>query len=162
MEYKIQSLVLPTEEKHMQCRKLFYRGDEGYLDRENTQLNLGYGQFCDFTTYFNACSYRKWLKYTNAGILHLYLDVEGDVSLCFTGFHKQQASVMRHEYCFQKYQSKDRRTIHYVFPENDEMMNGFELTALGNCTLYGGYYAVDVDERLINRIQLSIATMAAH
>lgn len=158
MEYRIQSIVFPTEEKHQQCIQLFYRGDKGFLDRARKELHLGPGQTCDFTTYFNACSYRKWRKYTSAGALHLYLDVEGDVSICFVGFHKEQVSVVRHEYGYDNYVSSERRIIHFSFPENEEMMNGFEFSAVGNCVLYGGYYTVECDEARLNKICLSIAT----
>ena len=47
MEYKIQKLVFPTEAKHQLCKKLFYRGSEGYLDREKEELHLGKGQMAD-------------------------------------------------------------------------------------------------------------------
>ena len=158
MEYRIQSIVFPTEEKHQQCSELFYRGDKGYFDRTRKELHLGPGQTCDFTTYFNACSYRKWRKYTSAGTLNLYLEIEGDVNICFVGFHMEQVSAIRHEYGYDNYLGKERRIIHFTFPDNDEMMNGFEISAIGNSVFYGGYYTVECEEDLLNEVKLSIAT----
>ena len=65
MELKIQTLVMPSESKHQQCRELFYRGDAGFYNQKEKQLVLGTGQKMDFATYLNGCSYRKWKKYTN-------------------------------------------------------------------------------------------------
>lgn len=158
MQYKIQSLVFPTESKHRGCRKLFYRGSRGILDANNRSLSLGYGQSCDFVTYINACSYQKWKKYTGASELTLHLEVKGDIELTFLGYTKDALTVDRKEFGIQKFSNKTRQEITYTFPENDEMMVGFEISALSQCTIYSGYYTVKVDKKTINDITLSIAT----
>ena len=156
--YKIQSIVFPTEEKHRGCRKLFYRGSRGILDTDKKTLSLGYGQSCDFVTYINACSYQKWKKYTDASNLTLHLTVKGDVEITFLGYSKDALTIKRKEFSTKKYASKSKHEIIYSFPENDEMMVGFEVSALSNCTIYDGYYTVDVDKSSINDTKLSIAT----
>ena len=158
MQYKIQSLVFPTESKHRGCRKLFYRGSRGILDANNKSLSLGYGQSCDFVTYINACSYQKWKKYTGASKLTIHLEVKGDIELTFLGYTKDALTVDRKEFSIQKFSNKTRQEITYTFPENDEMMVGFEISALSQCTIYSGYYTVEVDKKTINDITLSIAT----
>ncbi len=158
MEYKIQKLVFPTEAKHQLCKKLFYRGSEGYLDREKEELHLGKGQMADFATYLNACSYRKWRRYTKAGNAVLYLDVQGEFELCIVGYSKNALNVERTEYAIQGHQIEERKTIRFGFPDNDDQMLGFEITAKEQCTLFGGYFAVEVDETDINDIELCIAT----
>ncbi|WP_049895756.1 glycosyltransferase [Oribacterium sp. NK2B42] len=158
MEYKIQSIILPTEAKHQQCRDLFYRGDVGYLDREEKKLVLGRGQKCDFTTYINACSYEKWKLYTNARKLKLTLDIEGPVSICYVGFHKNLIEIVRNEYETKTYNEQGRHQISFEYSENNETMNGFEISALGDATLYGGYFTVECDEKDLNDVNLSIAT----
>lgn len=158
MEYKIQSIIFPTEAKHQQCRKLFYRGTNGYLNRKNKELVLGKGQTSRFCTYFNACSWQKWQKYTAAKSLKLYLEVEGEVSLTFLGFHKELMNIIRNEFAVIEDKNSGKRTIIYDFPENNEQMVGFEISAISDCTLYGGYYTVDVDKSEVNDVNLSIAT----
>ena len=158
MEYRIQSLVFPTEEKHRGCRKLFYRGSRGILDTNALTLSLGYGQGCDFVTYLNACSWQKWQKYTSATKLTLHLDVEGEVELSFLGYDKEALTVNRVEFDTKKYNNKTRKEITYTFPDNDEMMVGFEISALSNCTIYGGYYTVEVKKSDLNDVVLSLAT----
>lgn len=156
--YKIQSLIFPTEEKHRGCRKLFYRGSRGILDVKQKHLSLGYGQSCDFVTYINACSYQKWKKYTGASSLTLHLIVKGKVEITFLGYSKDALTTNRKEFDIKTYTSEKKQEIIYTFPENDEMMVGFEISALSKCTIYGGFYTVDIDKEKINNVSLSIAT----
>lgn len=158
MEYKIQSIVFPTETKHQQCKELFYRGEAGFLDRENKSIALGMGQNIDFTTYLNACSYRKWKQYTNAGSAVLYLDVAGAFFLTTVGYSKNVMTVERTEYEKKAYDLAERQLIRIEYPENNDQMLGFELCATGGCTIYGGYFSVVCEEDKLNEVCLSIAT----
>lgn len=158
MEYKIQSLVFPTEAKHQQCRDLFFHGYHGYLDRANQCLSLSYGQNVDFTTYINACSYEKWRTYTKAGRAVLYLDVQGDFRVCYLGYRKEVVMIERTEFASEEYHLTGRQTVRFMFPENQERMLGFELYPLGPCTIFGGYYTLTCEESDLNDVTLCIAT----
>lgn len=158
MEYKIQTIVFPTEEKHQLCKGLFYRGENGVLDRKERTLLLGKGQNIDFATYINGCSYQKWKRYTNAGNAVLFLEVEGDFCLCEIGYTKNIKTIERTEYHMQEYHLRDRQIIRYEFPENQNQMLGFEISVLDSCKIYGGYYAVICEESDLNDVCLSLAT----
>lgn len=161
MEYKIQKLVFPTEAKHQLCKKLFYRGSEGYLDREKEELHLGKGQMADFATYLNACSYRKWRRYTKAGKATLHLEVEGSFQLCMIGYTINATAterIERTEYQTEKYRVDKKGTICFTYPDNNDQMLGFEITAIDACVLHGGYYTVEIDEAGLNDVQLCLAT----
>ena len=158
VDYKIQSIVLPSDEKHLQCRRLFYRGDHAILDRENNELRMGYAQRCDFVTYLNACSYRKWRYYTGVKGLKLHLDIQGKAELNFIGYSKDMLTVVRHDLGTLMASADKRQEVVYEFPDNDEQMVGFEITALEKTTIYGGYYTVEVEESKINHVVLSLAT----
>lgn len=158
MEYKIQQIVFPTESKYQQCKDLFYHGNCGYLDRKSEELYLGKGQNVDFATYLNGCSYRKWRTYTKAGNVILYLDVEGIFELCVVGYSKKALEIERTEYVLQEYSLKDRQTIRFEFPENNDQILGFEISSKETCKFFGGYYAVIVDEGELNEVNLCIAT----
>ena len=162
MEFRIQSLVFPSEEKHLQCRKLFYKGDRGILDRENGRISLGYAQHCDFTTYLNACSYQKWQKYTGAGSLKLHLDIKGHANITLIGYDKKAISVNSVEFLGKRISIEKRSTISLQYPDNDEQMVGFEITALDKCTIYGGYYTVEVEKKDMQDVVLSLATTTCH
>ena len=109
VEYKIQSIVFPVEDKHLQCRRLFYRGDHAILDRDNRILKMGYAQRCDFVTYLNACSYQKWQRYTNVKNLTLHLEMSGKAELDFIGYSKKALTVTRRDMGSTVFESKDRK-----------------------------------------------------
>lgn len=158
MEYQIQSLVFPTESKHQMCRELFFRGDNGYLDRERRSLTLSYGQNMDFVTYLNACSYRKWRTYTNGDKAILYLDVQGDFCIGYLGYSKEMLTIERSEFALEEHHLEKRETIRFEFPANECQMIGFELYPLGRCTVFGGYYALTCEKSALNDVTLCIAT----
>lgn len=162
MEYKIQSIVFPTETKHQQCRDLFYHGYTGYLDREKKRLLLGKKVDVDFTTYLNACSFRKWKKYTNAKSAKLYIDIQGDFSITFVGYSKDLISIDRTEYATYTYALPDRTKICFEYPDNNDQMLGFEISTLSESIIYGGYFTVDCAKEDINNVCLSIATTTCH
>lgn len=159
MQYKIQSLVFPTDEKHGGCRKLFYRGDSGIYNQEKQILTLGFAQRCDFVTYLNACSWQKWQKYTSAKSLTLHLRIKGEARVTFLGYHREALTVTQKEFAKKDYQAAEETEIEYTFPDNDEQMVGFEIAALSpELTIFGGYFTVEVDEKEMNPVVLAIAT----
>lgn len=158
MLYKIQSLVFPTEEKHQQSRKLFYKGDHAILDIEQKILTMNRGQRCDFTTYINACSWQKWQKYTNATNVSITIDVDGEIELLFVGYTKDALTVNRQSFERKTIKTNGREKIVFTFPNNDCQMIGFEVTALNETTIYGGYYSVEIKKKDMQDVILSIAT----
>ena len=158
MEYKIQSIIFPTESKHQQCVRLFYRSDGGYLNRKDKSLHLANAQNVDFATYLNGCSYRKWRTYTKAGKAVLYLDIRGDFEFLPVGYSKNVVTIERTEYASIEYHLKERSIIRFEFPENENQMLGFELHTIGECVIYGGYYAVQCEAEDINHVCLCLAT----
>ena len=158
MEYTIQHIVFPTESKHLQCRELFYRGDHGYYDDRDGSLALSRGQFADFATYFNACSYAKWRRYTYAGRLTLHLDIEGRFAIRLVGYSLDQRSPVRRDFALAHYDLAEREVLDLAFPENDEMMLGFEVSVADSCVIHGGCFTVECAERDLNDVNLCIAT----
>lgn len=158
MEYKIQSIIFPTESKHQQCIGLFYRSSGGYLDRQNKFLQLSEAQNADFATYLNGCSYRKWKRYTKAGNAVLYLEAEGDFRFVPVGFSKDALMISRTEFTATEYHLKERSTIRFEFPENNEQILGFEVHTIGKCTIFGGYYSVICEKNDLNPVCLCLAT----
>ena len=158
MEYRIQNLVLPTQEKHKACRKLFYRGAAGVVANDGQSLLIGLAQTCDFVSYLNACSWQKWKKYTNAKDLTLHLKFKGKAKLSFLGYHKDNLNVARTTFDCQTVTHQETQEFVYHFPENDEQMVGFEIAALSSkLEFMGGYFAVKVRRNELRDIKLALA-----
>ncbi len=158
MEYKIQTIVFPKVDRHMLCKKLFYRGDGGYLDRENGTLFLRYGQSCDLLTYLNSCSWAKWKEFTNAESISLHLIIEGQCELTYVGNTLEYQEIRRTEYDIRQDRQLGKREITFGYPDNNETLLGVEIAALGECTIYGGYFTVTVPDAKMRDVDISIAT----
>lgn len=159
MIYTIQNLVLPIDEKHQACRKLFYRGDYGIINKKKKHLTLGFAQRCDFTTYLNACSWQKWQKYTQADNITLHLHIRGDAKITLLGYHKEAFSVNRQEFYTKEIHHETCQEVILPFPSNNEQMIGFEITALSSqLTIHKGFYTTKIKDESLNHISLHIAT----
>ena len=155
-EYRIQSLVFPTDEKHQMCRELFYRGNIGYLDKVNQTVSFAPAQFFDFVTYLNACSYSKWKMYTCVSHIKLYLDIEGVFDITLVGYTKINDAVERKDFLCRNISAPEREIVCLEFPENDMQMIGFEINTISSGTIYSGYYSIYAERE--NNIVLAIAT----
>ena len=160
MRLRIQNLILPTETKHKACRKLFYRQAAGVVDEEKKSLWLGFAQTVDFVTYMNACSWRKWQKYTGARRLKLHLVLGGGkAKISLLGYHQAGLDTVRQEFGTEVVELEQGGEWEYEFPENDEQMVGFELAALSpELEIRAGYFTVEVDEKKLQPVRLAIAT----
>ena len=158
MDYRIQTIIIPTDDTHMVCRDLFYHGENGYLDQQKRTLTVILGQQIDFLTYMNACSWGKWKKLTGAKNVKIHLDAEGPCRLRFIGYHEEYWELVREVFEVVVDERTEKREIVYTFPDNDETIVGVEISPLATCTVYGGYYSVEVDEETMTPVDLSIAT----
>ena len=165
MEYRIQSLVFPSEDKHRECRDLFFRGDAEVLpEGHECGIRIEASRQVSFATYFNGCTYSKWKKYAGAEKLTVHLELTGGCSLSFLGFSPGESSpagnCSRVEFKTIHCAENGRQTISYTFPESDEevRINGFEITAESTCILFGGYYTAEISREFLNPVELCIAT----
>ncbi len=158
MDYRIQTIVFPTEDVHLMCRNLFYNGENGFLHLNGGRVDLSSGQQIDFCTYLNSCSWTKWKEYTCAESVSLHLEVEGPVRLRYVGFRLEYWELVRTFYGDRKDPETGKRVISFTFPDNDDTILGVEISAMGDCTVHGGYYTVSVPEDGLNDVTLSIAT----
>lgn len=158
MDTIIQNLVFPSEEKLLFHPGLFYRGERSYLDRKNQELYMGRYIDIDFATYFNGCSYKKWMTYTNAKRIKLQLEIEGEFRIIYTGYHMELYEVVRKEFAERIVKANQRTTIEFEYPDNNEVIVGFDISSLEYCKIYAGRYIAVSDEEDINEINLAIAT----
>ena len=158
MEYKIQSIVFPTETKHQLCKELFFKGGNYYLETDTSTIHLPKFTTIDFTTYLNSCSYRKWKKYTKVNNLKAYIDIQGKFTVSYIGYSKNIATIERVEFAKIQYNLEKREIVCFEYPENNEQLVGFEISTQSECSFYGGYYTTTCEQNDLRRVRLAIAT----
>lgn len=159
MEYKLQNIVFPNTEELELHYGLFYRGNRCELERIKHKLQLVNHEVIDFATYLNGCSYEKWKQYTGVVGAKLYLEIEGKFSITLVGYHLDVVSPIRKEFATYQFHEDEKQKIMLQFPDSEETIIGFEITAKENVILYGGYYSgIYLDDKKVNSTELCVAT----
>ncbi len=156
----IQHIIFPDDYSLEDSRKLFYRGDYGHLTEisSNGHLQLGKGQWVDFCTYLNGVSYAKWKKYTSIAGLSLTIDYRGEAELIIVGYKLLQNKPSREVFNRIVISSTERSTFELEIPNNEQTIVGFEISAISDFELFGGFYTTFVSDTDARTIELAILT----
>lgn len=117
--------------------------------------------FCDFATYFNSFSYRKWKTYTNIEDLNLQLVLNGKFNITLTAYQEKFGKIKKYFLDEQTVIAEKDKPLNIKYPvlSEDYTIVAFELKTLSkNCEIYSGYYYTNVDESLIRDVSLSLVT----
>lgn len=158
MELKIQNLLFPDKEEYTDYQNLFFKAGQGVYN--HTEKCLAFARFtaCDFATYLNAFSYRKWKKHTKIGKVTLKVTVQGEFELVLSGYHRIEESAKRVLLLKKEFKCDKPTEIKIDVPSNRETLVGFELRTHSDCYVYGGGYYTEIEEDKLNDVRLSIAT----
>ena len=156
-QYNIQNIVFPTESKHLSCKELFYRGG-GCERADEDGIFMRDGETCDLVTYFNACSWAKWKKYTTASDLTLCVEIEGRCDIRYVGYKLERNEPVRIELGNNVKTEDNAEILTFNYPDNDSVLVGAEVTAHGDCHIKSGYYQVTCNEETMQPVLLSIVT----
>lgn len=159
MELKLQNILFPDKDRYCNYDKLFFKSIQTVYDKKKRCLSVAGYNVCDFMTYLNAFSLKKWKEYTKAERFFLRLEVEGDFTLMIKGYHLLQNATREKVYSFQKFACGERTVIEIEVPDSKETLVAFEVNTKSDCHIYSGAYYTDVDAGEWNDVVLSIATV---
>ena len=63
MELKLQNILFPDKDRYRNYDKLFFKSIQTVYDEERRRLSVAGYNVCDFMTYLNAFSLKKWKEY---------------------------------------------------------------------------------------------------
>ena len=160
MKQVIQHILFPDDDSLYDYWLLYYRGNRGRITGldKNSYYCLAKYCFAEFNTYLNGVSYGKWKKYTGIGKVSLHLELRGDVEVILTGYTLVKHAPVRTALGRYHISNSERREVVFDYPENKQMMLGFELSAISDVEMYGGYYEADFPEETGREVELAIAT----
>ena len=92
---KLQNIVFLeiTMNEHWE---MFYHGAMLYKDTLNNSFLFPNKDNCDFATYFNSFSYRKWKTYTNIENLNLQLVLNGKFNIVLVGYLEEYGKIKKY------------------------------------------------------------------
>ena len=157
----LQHILFPDDDSLANYWGLYYRGDRGRLTELNGEqvFCLGKYYFAEFNTYLNGLSFAKWKTYTSIEKVTLKLEFSGaaDVTLC--GYTLSKAGVPERK-VLRKYRFDDasHKEVILEYPDNDEMMLSFEISAITEVVFYKGSYLGLFPEDSENPVELALTT----
>lgn len=153
-----QNIVFFENEESQDCSELYVKGEKRIVvtDSEDKYLLLPSGSVTDFSTYFNSCSYRKWLKFTALRDLALKMLIQGKGYIKVVGYDLNGPNPQKTSLCKMRYDTSLPKEVEIEIPENDCCIVGFEIEAFTNTHLIYGGYAADFPSS--KRIKLSLCT----
>ena len=125
MEIKLQSILFPDKEEYTDYQELFFKSGQGVYDKQEKYLAFARYTVCDFATYLNALSYRKWRKHSKAGEMYLKLRAKGNFDLVLSGYHRIEHAAKRITFSVKEYNLSEPQEIILKIPENKETLVGF-------------------------------------
>lgn len=158
MNIKLQNILFPDKDRYTNYNTIFFRGGQGIYDSQAKCLVMPKYTACDFASYLNAFSYKKWKQYTSIGKVTLKLDVEGEFQLVLSGYHLVQTAAQRQVFYKKRFKCDSRQTVEVDIPDTKETIIGFEIQTLSDCQVFGGAYYAEADEKDLNPVVLSVAT----
>ena len=159
MNYKLQDIVFPHNERFDQQWELFYRGGKAVYDRDTGIFYIPQFHSFEFTTYLNAFSIHKWRKYTNIQDVRLCLRMKGDFQVRLLGYRLDAKNPVKTELgCFRIYGTELKESV-FTYPRTEEeAFFSFEIETFSPCEMYGGYYEGTYEPSDVRPVNLSIAT----
>ena len=137
----LQHILFPDDESLANYWGLYYRGDRGRLTELDGELVfcLGKYYFAEFNTYLNGLSFSKWKKYTPIEKVSLKLEFSGAADITLCGYSLSRSSVPERKSLKKcHFEDASRKEVTLDFPENQEMMLSFEISAITEVVFYKG------------------------
>lgn len=155
MKYVIQNILFPNL---LVCNetKLYYK-TFGSVQQIKNRIIFKENAGCSFSTYFNAFSLNKWLRYTKLNTLTLSLKLKGNFKVTIYSAYLFHEKAIRE--CINDFIVSSSEERKYEFPldisKNDSLF--FELTALSkNAEFSGGCYFTDIEEKDLNDVNIDL------
>ena len=118
-EYKLQNILFPSVAMSEHWG-MFYHGNILIADHINNNFIFNEYDRCDFATYFNSFSYRKWKTYTNIDNLNLQLVLSGKFNVILTAYQEEYGKIKKYFLDEKTVIATKNEPINVTFPKIDK------------------------------------------
>lgn len=157
MNYKVQNVIFPDNEKGENHKELFYRNSSVVYDKEKRIGYIAKYSNVEFTTYFNSFSQVKWKKYADMQSVSLHLTAKGCFRVKLLGYSFTEGCVQQFVLGDAKFDNNEAKEVVIPFEESEHTILGFEISTFSDCEILSGGYYIDIPREL-NEVRLALAT----
>lgn len=153
----LQNIVFPISDKHIPHRRLFYDGIGAY-DVKNRAFEIPGQYTCNFTSYLNSFSIKKWKKYTAIEKTTLSLVIQGTFKIDLIGYHLEETSPVENILKTCSYSLNTPKELNIEYPYSDDTIIGFRITTFDKCFIWTGKFIGEFYSDNIRDVCLSLVT----
>lgn len=157
MRYKLQDLLFVQNDDMRSHWGLYCQRNMLVYEPAEHRHIASAGYLYDFASYLNSFSLAKWKKYTGIKNVSLNIKICGDFQINLIGCYQQGKGrgAIRGKICH----IQEPTELEIPFEGTNAEIVGFEILAISNCYIYGGYYFTEISEKQLRPIELSIVTV---
>lgn len=159
--FKFANVLMETNPRSLAFPTLYYRTNQPLSQDMGTgEWTLQDAGECDFTTYFNALSVRKLLRYTTATAFHLHLELKGAACTVTQtkAYPLSSGPVLNDGVSTKTAGTGEWENVDLVLDVDEDMvLTAFRLKSSGPVSIRNGYYSLNVSEEP-RPIELALAT----
>lgn len=153
----LQNIVFPVSDKLTPHWRLFYDGI-GTYDVENRVFEIPGHYTCNFTSYLNSFSIKKWKKYTAIEKTTLTLVIQGTFKIDLIGYHLEETSPVENILKTCLYSLSAPKELNIDYPNSDDTIIGFRITTFDKCLIWNGRFIGKFYSDSIRDVYLSLVT----
>lgn len=156
---KIQDIKFNNFIEIEALKPMYYRGSTSILTVEDGSAKLKGDHGFDFFTYFNSLAIGKWRKYTNGISYYLVLSVKGTFDLDLFGHLPEENGHQKEWGGHFSYDLKQKKQIVIPIPKTMQSdIVSFSISTNSDVYVYDSYYATEIDEDHIKKLEINIVT----
>ena len=161
MEEILQHILFVDKELTDHWRLYYNTTRPAIIEDESLQkkvMHISASSFVGFNTYFNSCTAKKWIEYTNVQQLKLRLVIRGNCIIHLFGNHLYNNHPMRNDFSMYHINNEKSQECIFTYPKDlSDSLISFEIEAQSECQIIEGQY-LGVYSAPGNNVEMALCT----
>lgn len=153
----LHKIILPKDAAEDEVQELIFRGKRPEWD-EQKQGYIIEGGSCDLSTYYNAFSLMKWMRYTIADRFYLELKMMGSFRIELYGYGIKGKKIIKKRLFSEDYELKRKNVIEIEIPKSRFNIVSFVVLPKEDTVIYGGGYYGEAESGFVKEPSIHIIT----
>ena len=153
----LYKLILPKDAAENEVQELIFRGERPVWNGQKLGYDIERGK-CDFSTFYNAFSLAKWMRYTIADRFFLELKMRGLFRIELYGYNTGEKKIIKRKLFSREYEYKKKSTIKIEIPKGRYNIVSFTVVTIEDTIIFDGAYYAEAESEFVKEPKIDIIT----
>ena len=153
----LYKLILPKDAAENEVQELIFRGERPVWNGQKLGYDIEKGK-CDFSTFYNAFSLAKWMRYTIADRFFLELKMRGLFRIELYGYNTGEKKIIKRKLFSREYEYKKKSTIKIEIPKGRYNIVSFTVVPIEDTIIFDGAYYAEAESEFVKDPKIDIIT----